>query len=47
MWEAYRIGLSLGLGLGIGGVLSALTAPRRWAALAVVLVAAVIGAAVG
>ena len=35
MWEAYRIGLSLGLGIGIGGLLSALTAPRRWAAVAV------------
>lgn len=47
MWEAYRIGLSLGLGLGIGGVLSALTAPRRWAAVAVALVAGALGAAVG
>jgi len=47
MWEAYRIGLSLGLGIGIGGLLSALTAPRRWAAVAVVLLAAALGAAVG
>jgi hypothetical protein len=47
MWEAYRIGLSLGLGIGIGGLLSALAAPRRWAAVAVVLLAAALGAAVG
>jgi hypothetical protein len=47
MWEAYRIGLSLGLGIGIGGLLSALAAPRRWAAVAVVLLAAALGAAAG
>ena len=35
MWEAYWIGVSLGLGIGIGGLLSALIAPRRWAAVAV------------
>jgi hypothetical protein len=47
MWEAYRIGLSLGLGLGIGGLLSALVAPRRWVVVAVALVAAAAGAGVG
>ena len=31
MWEAYRIGVSLGLGIGVGGLLSALVAPRRGA----------------
>jgi hypothetical protein len=34
MWEAYRIGLALGLGIAIGGVVSALLAPRRLALLA-------------
>ena len=47
MWEAYWIGVSLGLGIGIGGLLSALIAPRRWVAVAVLLVAAAIGYAVG
>jgi len=47
MWEAYWIGVSLGLGIGIGGLLSALIAPRRWVAVAVLLVAAAIGAAAG
>jgi hypothetical protein len=39
MWEWYRIGLSLGLGIAVGGALSALLAPRR-ALLAVVAIAA-------
>ena len=47
MWEAYWIGVSLGLGIGIGGLLSALIAPRHWMAVAVLLVAAAIGAAAG
>jgi hypothetical protein len=47
MWEAYRIGLSLGLGLGIGGLLSALIAPRRWAVVAVGVLAAALAAGLG
>jgi hypothetical protein len=39
MWEWYRIGLTLGLGIAIGGALSALLAPRR-ALLGVVAIAA-------
>jgi hypothetical protein len=44
MGEWYRIGLSLGLGVAIGGLLSALLAPRR-AVLAFAAVAAAAGAA--
>ena len=44
MWEWYRIGLSLGLGVAIGGLLAALLAPRR-GLLALVAVAAAAGAA--
>ena len=29
MWEWYRIGLALGLGIALGGLVSALLAPRR------------------
>lgn len=48
MWEAYRIGLCLGLGIGIGGLLAALVAPTRSILAAVVTVgAAAIGAGVG
>jgi hypothetical protein len=44
MWEWYRNGLSLGLGIAIGGALSALLAPRR-ALLGVVAVTAAAAAA--
>jgi hypothetical protein len=44
MWELYRNGLSLGLGIAIGSTLSALLAPRR-ALLGVVAVAAAVAAA--
>src|SRR4051794_965377 len=44
MWEAYRIGVSLGLGIGIGGLLSALVAPRRALVVVVALAAAAAGA---
>src|SRR5919204_5750446 len=44
MWEFYRNGLSLGLGIAIGGGLSALLAPRR-ALLGVVAIAAAAAAA--
>jgi hypothetical protein len=44
MWEWYRNGLSLGLGIAIGGALSALLAPRR-ALLGVVAIAAAAAAA--
>src|ERR671931_753801 len=42
MWEWYRIGFSLGLGVALGGALSALIAPRR-----ALLPVAVVGAAAG
>ncbi len=48
MWEWYRIGLSLGFGIGLGVLLSAVLAPRRVgliAALAAMAIAA--GAGVG
>jgi hypothetical protein len=48
MWELYRIGLSLGVGLGLGGLLAAVLGPRRpglVTALAVTAIAA--GAGVG
>jgi hypothetical protein len=44
MWEWYRIGLSLGLGIALGGLLSALLAPRR-ALLGIIALAAAAGAA--
>jgi hypothetical protein len=44
MWEFYRDGLSLGLGIAIGGTLSALLAPRR-ALLGIVAIAAAVAAA--
>ena len=44
MWELYRNGLSLGLGIAIGGALSALLAPRR-ALLGLVAIAAAVAAA--
>src|SRR5437867_3384537 len=44
MWEWYRIGLSLGLGIALGGLLSALLAPRR-ALLGMTALAAAAGAA--
>jgi hypothetical protein len=47
MWEWYRIGLSLGLGIAIGGALSAVLAPRRALLGVVAIVAAVAAAAVG
>ena len=47
MWEFYRNGLSLGLGIAIGGTLSALLAPRRALLAVVATVAAVAAAALG
>jgi hypothetical protein len=47
MWEWYRIGLSLGLGIAIGGALSALLAPRRVLLGAVAIVGAAAAAALG
>jgi hypothetical protein len=47
MWEWYRIGLSLGLGICLGGLLSAAIAPRRWLAVPVALTGAAAGFAVG
>ena len=47
MWEWYRNGLSLGLGIAIGGTLSALLAPRRALLAAVAIVAAAAAAALG
>jgi hypothetical protein len=48
MWEIYRIGLALGLGIAIGGLVSALLAPRRTALLATAAIAsAAAGAGVG
>ena len=40
MWEWYRIGLSLGLGIALGLLLCGLLAPRRRALLAAVAIAA-------
>src|SRR2546421_1313351 len=47
MWEWYRNGLSLGLGIAIGGTLSALLAPRRALLAAVAIAAAAAAAALG
>src|SRR5207237_396107 len=47
VWESYRIGLSLGLGIAIGGLLSGLLAPRRGLLVAVAAVAAAGGAGAG
>jgi hypothetical protein len=47
MWEIYRIGLSLGLGIAIGLLLCGLLAPRRAVVFAVALVAAAAGFGVG
>src|ERR1700745_3952049 len=47
MWEWYRIGLSLGLGIAIGGALAALLAPRRRSLGAVAIAAAAAAAALG
>jgi hypothetical protein len=47
MWEFYRNGLSLGLGIAIGGTLSALLAPRRALLGVVAIAAAVVAAALG
>src|SRR6476660_5560961 len=47
MWEWYRIGLSLGLGIGLGGLLSAVAAPRRGLVFVVAAVAAAGGAGGG
>ena len=48
MWETYRIGLALGLGIAIGGLVSALLAPRRALPLSAAgLASAAAGAAVG
>jgi hypothetical protein len=47
MWELYRNGLSLGLGIAIGGGLSALLAPRRALLGVVATVAAAAAASLG
>jgi hypothetical protein len=47
MWEWYRIGLSLGLGIAIGGALSAALAPRRVLLAVVAIGAAAASAALG
>jgi hypothetical protein len=47
MWEWYRIGLSLGLGIAIGLVLCGLLAPRRALVFVVAAVAAALGFGVG
>ena len=47
MWEIYRIGLSLGLGIAIGLLLCGLLAPRRALVFAVAAVAAAAGFGVG
>jgi hypothetical protein len=47
MWESYRIGLSLGLGIAIGLLLCGLLAPRRVLVPAVALAAAAAGFGVG
>jgi hypothetical protein len=48
MWESYRIGLSLGFGLGLGGLLAAVLAARRVGVVAALAVAAIAaGAGVG
>src|SRR3954454_8369538 len=47
MWEWYRIGLSLGLGIAIGLLLCGLVAPRRALVALVALAAAAAGFGVG
>src|SRR5205823_14339506 len=47
MWEIYRIGLSLGLGIAIGLLLCGLLAPRRALVFAVAAVAPAAGLGVG
>ena len=47
MWEIYRIGLSLGLGIATGLLLCGLLAPRRALVFAVAAVAAAAGFGVG
>ena len=47
MWEWYRIGLSLGLGIALGLLLCGLVAPRRALLVLVALVAAAAGSGVG
>jgi hypothetical protein len=47
MWEWYRIGLSLGLGIALGLLLCGLVAPRRAVLVLVALVAAAAGFGVG
>jgi hypothetical protein len=47
MWEWYRIGLTLGLGIAIGGAFAALLAPRRSLVGAVAIGAAAAAAALG
>jgi len=47
MWEAYRIGLALGLGISIGSLLAAVLAPRRSFIVIVSAVAAAGGGALG
>jgi hypothetical protein len=47
MWEAYWIGLFLGTGIGLGGVIAGLLAPRRALFAPVAMLAAAGGAALG
>jgi hypothetical protein len=47
MWEAYRIGLSLGLGIALGVLLCGLLAPRRALLVVVAVAAAAAGAGIG
>jgi hypothetical protein len=47
MWEAYRIGLSLGLGIALGLLLCGLLAPRRALLIVVTIAAAAAGAGIG
>jgi hypothetical protein len=47
MWEAYRIGLALGAGLGLGTLFAALLAPRRSRSFLVVIPAFAVAAALG
>jgi hypothetical protein len=47
MWESYRIGLSLGIGIGLGGLVSGLLAPRRLLVAAVSLAAGAGGFGIG
>jgi hypothetical protein len=47
MWEAYRIGVSLGLGIALGLLLCGLLAPRRALLVVIATAAAAAGAGIG